>query len=319
MKYKVLLSALLITAFSSTSFADFTIADALGNKSEEGGVSLTGTGSVDDIISLGGTNQYYFIRFQGSEINFNSASSLFTTSTAVQLGSSRYSMIIEGNSTLNFTGTGTLSLAGGKTNGGLIINSATTINVASNAGGIIVSKVCVNKAGVTFNLNQKNALRNSGNEKTLLCIVGKTMAMNITADQSYELDFRNGTTVNLNATNGANLIFDSINQVFGENYTATVNVMNDLTDGALLINENIIQSVDKENNNFVIGVSETSNHQTFTINGLSDKVEWTRDFEYNGEKYLRISAMTAAVPEPAEWAMIFGGIALGLAIYRKRK
>ena len=26
-----------------------------------------------------------------------------------------------------------------------------------------------------------------------------------------------------------------------------------------------------------------------------------------------------AVPEPAEWAMIFGGIALGLAIYRRRK
>ena len=26
-----------------------------------------------------------------------------------------------------------------------------------------------------------------------------------------------------------------------------------------------------------------------------------------------------AVPEPAEWAMIFGAIALGLAIYRRRK
>ena len=29
--------------------------------------------------------------------------------------------------------------------------------------------------------------------------------------------------------------------------------------------------------------------------------------------------VVAAVPEPAEWAMIFGGIALGLAIYRRRK
>jgi hypothetical protein len=26
-----------------------------------------------------------------------------------------------------------------------------------------------------------------------------------------------------------------------------------------------------------------------------------------------------AVPEPAEWAMIFGGIALALAVYRRRK
>ena len=29
--------------------------------------------------------------------------------------------------------------------------------------------------------------------------------------------------------------------------------------------------------------------------------------------------VAAAVPEPAEWAMIFGTIALGLAIYRRRK
>ncbi|MBQ2722763.1 MAG: PEP-CTERM sorting domain-containing protein, partial [Opitutales bacterium] len=29
--------------------------------------------------------------------------------------------------------------------------------------------------------------------------------------------------------------------------------------------------------------------------------------------------VSAAVPEPAEWAMILGALALGLAIYRKRK
>jgi len=29
--------------------------------------------------------------------------------------------------------------------------------------------------------------------------------------------------------------------------------------------------------------------------------------------------LTVAVPEPAEWAMIFGGIALAFAVYRRRK
>jgi len=29
--------------------------------------------------------------------------------------------------------------------------------------------------------------------------------------------------------------------------------------------------------------------------------------------------LTVAVPEPAEWAMILGALALGFAIYRKRK
>ena len=48
---------------------------------------------------------------------------------------------------------------------------------------------------------------------------------------------------------------------------------------------------------------------------------------YDGELFLKDNALwvkfttvlPSAVPEPAEWAMIFGGIALGLAVYRRRK
>ena len=50
-----------------------------------------------------------------------------------------------------------------------------------------------------------------------------------------------------------------------------------------------------------------------TINGEEVKI----DTLYINNGWL--SAINPAVPEPAEWAMIFGGIALGLAIYRKRK
>ena len=32
-----------------------------------------------------------------------------------------------------------------------------------------------------------------------------------------------------------------------------------------------------------------------------------------------LTTASAAVPEPAEWAMIFGGIALAVAVYRRRK
>ena len=35
--------------------------------------------------------------------------------------------------------------------------------------------------------------------------------------------------------------------------------------------------------------------------------------------YLNLVMTSVVVPEPAEWAVIFGGIALGLAIYRRRK
>ena len=49
---------------------------------------------------------------------------------------------------------------------------------------------------------------------------------------------------------------------------------------------------------------------------------------YNGELFLRDNALwvkftevlpMTSVPEPAEWAMLLGGLALGLAIYRRRK
>lgn len=42
---------------------------------------------------------------------------------------------------------------------------------------------------------------------------------------------------------------------------------------------------------------------------------------FEGEKLLgfKITTASVAVPEPTEWAMALGGIALGLAIYRRRK
>ena len=52
--------------------------------------------------------------------------------------------------------------------------------------------------------------------------------------------------------------------------------------------------------------------KAYDVNGNLLTGDWSIN---NG--YLWNSAL--AVPEPAEWAMILGGIALGLAIYRRRK
>ena len=52
-----------------------------------------------------------------------------------------------------------------------------------------------------------------------------------------------------------------------------------------------------------------------TVDGI-DQLYWVKDSVNN---VWWLSAIAPAVPEPAEWAMIFGAVALGLAIYRKRK
>ena len=59
-------------------------------------------------------------------------------------------------------------------------------------------------------------------------------------------------------------------------------------------------------------------------NGAIDYITSTNNKDYFANfvlsgNSLNVFFTTVAVPEPAEWAMIFGGIALGLAIYRRRK
>jgi hypothetical protein len=47
-----------------------------------------------------------------------------------------------------------------------------------------------------------------------------------------------------------------------------------------------------------------------------DQFYWVKD---NVANVWWLSAVAPAVPEPAEWAMILGSLALGFAIYRRRK
>ena len=64
--------------------------------------------------------------------------------------------------------------------------------------------------------------------------------------------------------------------------------------------------------------------ETLNTNDVSlDLITSTNNFGYDAQfsivdKSLYV-AFSTAVPEPAEWAMIFGAIALGFAIYRRRK
>ena len=66
---------------------------------------------------------------------------------------------------------------------------------------------------------------------------------------------------------------------------------------------------------FVSGKDELTLSSKFTL--LSDK---GYDFNFvKGTYDGKAGFWMVAVPEPAEWAVIFGAIALGLAVYRKRK
>ena len=326
MKFKTLFSTLFFTTLSSALFAGFTATDAVSEDSNpvSGGKSFSGSGSVDELITAGGSNEYYFIRFQGTNINFDSDKELKTTATNVKLGTYLYSFKIEkAPTTLNFTGKGALNLANSSTNGGMYISQATTMNFEKGCGGLQTGKIAVADTDLSvFNINEKNAIYSNTKSDPILClVVGKAARFNLTADQAFSMDLRHNSTVNVSATAGSNLIFSSVSQVsLQSSGNAPVSKINFLEDfeGAVLIDTDSLTSFDVENKQVVVNEGSKNCVLNFTADsGFDwDSITWTEDFMYEGNSYLRIGV---AVPEPAEWAMIFGAIALGFAIYRRRK
>ncbi len=89
-----------------------------------------------------------------------------------------------------------------------------------------------------------------------------------------------------------------------------------ITGENLLIDFIIAEGESWNNNSLLVKAAEESqlNGFTYTINGQDAVATLTKE----GDGYY-INLSTAAVPEPAEWAAIFGAIALGFVAYRKRK
>ena len=325
MKFKTLFSTLFFTTLSSALFAGFTATDAVsdGSNPVSGGMSFSGSGSVDELITAGGSNEYYFIRFQGTNINFDSDKDLNTTATNVQLGTSKYSFKIENaTTTLNFTGKGALNLANSNSSGGMYISQATTMNFEKGCGGLQTGKIAVANTNLAvFNINEKNAIYSNTKTDPILCLVGIAVRFNLTADQAFSMDLRHNSTVNVSATAGSNLIFSDVSLISLHDGNAPVSKINFIKDfeGAVLIDTDSLTSFDVENKQVLVNTGGKDNCVlNFTADsGFDwDSITWTEDFIYEGNSYLRIGV---AVPEPAEWAMIFGALALGLAIYRRRK
>ena len=322
MKKLILLLSSSILALSS--YGEFT---ETAGAADEGGLTTGTTISGSGSSSLLDSTSYKYVVFKGSSIDFDNDTNITTTNLSSKFGSGVYSFKIAAESTLNFTGKGKLILAtptayndNAKVSG-ITINATTTINVSENAGGLQTAKICALKE-TTFNLDKKNAIHNIYNDEfrsTMLTLVKET-TINATADQTFGMDIRNAVTLTANLTNGAKLIFDRLDAIvlWKDQNTATIKT-NGLEDGMLLIASDFIESYDADSDTKTIITKQGNNTQTLKITGLSADAKWYKDYELDGKKYLMITAMEVAVPEPAEWAMIFGGIALGLALYRKRK
>ena len=75
-----------------------------------------------------------------------------------------------------------------------------------------------------------------------------------------------------------------------------------------------------ENRVFIASVlDELTYSSKFTLKTTAGEDIFFQKGSYNGMQGFWATTISAVVPEPAEWAVIFGAIALGLAVYRRRK
>ena len=307
----VMLTANLFAAFTETENTFDSI----------GGYDIVGTGSVSELSS----DTYNWIRLSGT-LNFDSDASLTLTSTTTKLGTTGFYDFVVLNSSgaiLNFTGSGTMSMPTLSTsqNTELGLNSYNgplTINVAKGAGGLITGKVCGQTKALTLNLHKENAIVNREGGAFVLSVVNSA-ALNMSADQKLASDFRNGAILNLNITDNANLFVD-VNRIFSSGTSASIKIQdNTLENGAILFAKDRINSAYDTETGYVV-IQRFTSIQTLKIQDSDGKaltsLNWS-EVTIDGTDYYKLTGM--AVPEPAEWAAIFGATALVLAFRRKGK
>ena len=165
-------------------------------------------------------------------------------------------------------------------------------------------RVLLDNGEIVF--NQANAITTSTGEFVRLASIKDDDTLDdailrINASQTFRGVHAVGSNIDIYLSTEVAATFDS-----QEGYATT--------DGAFIIIHNFQEERIFVGDIFKDGVLTNNANDVFkafqTIDGNEVQIE---------NLYINNGFLSAAVPEPAEWAAIFGAIALGLAIYRRRK
>ena len=219
------------------------------------------------------------------------------------------------------TGTGLFALAGGtlQVEGETSSIEAKLIAFHRDStamGGAELEKTLILKNGSNFDgdivavRTKENTLILAENESYKF---GSIMFHQQTVWNEITIDLNGASSVEINAvtrwSSSANgtLVFDD--------FVNGVVKINNLTDTILAdINESGVAKYDVDT-----AKSFETQLSLKAIDAEGNVYDWTNgDWFLDGNGFLSHSALVA-VPEPAEWAMILGALALGLAVYRRRK
>ena len=218
--------------------------------------------------------------------------------------------------TVNIFSGGTLKITGvgdggfDINNGTLDLKSGSTVDTSS-------SKIYIRGTGTS-----KLIVGDNVTFKQILAIVLGNGAKAITIDTSTAsnvrfatLTFKSDTKLTLNLPTQS-LTFSALSTTSSNEFTGTEElILNDFRNDVIKFNDISNLSI-VDGDYLTVGGKKKIKLTAFDANN-NEIILSAGDYWDISTGYLNI--VKAAVPEPAEWAVIFGAIALGLAIYRRRK
>lgn len=305
---------------ASCAFAAFTETETDFNGVN--GWTISGSGSASEL----GAQNTTALLLDKATVDFDSTDGL-----EIKVGSgagfqfANYSIGTKGNVVLNFKSGSTASLITSKglatsadagTTAGYVV-----LNVKKGyAGTIKLPVIGVVRGNIEMNLHNAYALKDTR------LYISNVAKLNMSADQSIVWDIRRKdlAVFQLNITNGAGLFVSKIYSAGGTYDGAKVKLTGEnLLDGFIYFVSSMVDSYDDDAK--TITLKRGSRLYTISFvdkDGNDVNSENYAGFEIgetvvNGVAYHY--ATMAAIPEPATWAAIFGAIALGLAVYRRRK
>ena len=194
---------------------------------------------------------------------------------------------------------------------GKIVPSIVSVSVENGYDGTIQLNTLGGVSGTTnLVLEKKNAIISDGkaSTSTRLYSSGAKINLSASADQTFIWDDRSAGAFTFDISDGAKILFESIWPVsFTRDQKQTLNSL----DGEILFEKSLVIGYDADN----LTISVKSGTITFVNNTGGDVFVGEKTID--GGEYIYIS--NTQIPEPSTWAAIFGAVALGVAVYRRRK
>ncbi|MBQ2722096.1 MAG: hypothetical protein IJF70_04225 [Opitutales bacterium] len=241
-----------------------------------------------------------------------------TNSAGLTVGGGTYIVAVEGNSSLTIKDGASFIIYSSASFG--IINGADefTLTIESTANKFRAHKLFSNAKTTTLNLWKEYGI---SEKKMTVGVAGgqRELVINMNCNQSFALDSRANSIYSVNITNDALFTVTGVSLLNDDSGTVTFKIENGLLDGSMMF----LTDDSFYSNTYLWSESDSK----LTINSGSKKqIASFVDVDGNALQNLKWEAVDGgyklygvAVPEPAEWAMILGALALCLAIYRRRK